>query len=82
MAAAASTAQEDPCLLVQDTLKLVIKTIDNVSYDFEVPKTLQVHELKERLRVCVLTFQFTFLCHFDRSFFCLLTYVYMYTCTS
>ena len=35
----------------EETLKLVVKTIDNVSYDFEVPKDLSVTQLKERLKV-------------------------------
>ena len=35
----------------EETLKLVVKTIDNVSYDFEVPRDLPVTKLKERLKV-------------------------------
>ena len=47
---AASTVVEDA------SLKVIVKTIDNASYDFEVTKTLQVHKLKERLKVSVIVY--------------------------
>ena len=34
-----------------DTLKVIIKTINNETYDYEVPRDLSVTQLKEKVKV-------------------------------
>ena len=59
-----------------EMLRVVIKTINNETYDLEVAKDLPIAQLKERLQVIFSIFLFVFLFSFFPPFFLSFSYFF------